>query len=60
MNLFLVKFGWYQQFGDGNGEQGLDLRDTGRGNKENMNVTTLFQVNKHFSIWVPLPRLSMR
>lgn len=34
MNLFLVKFGQYQQFGYGNGEQGLDRRDTGRWNKQ--------------------------
>lgn len=30
MNLFLVKLGQHQEFGYGNGEQGMDLRDTGR------------------------------
>lgn len=59
MNLFLVKFGQYQESGYGNGEQGMDLRDT-KMKQKNMDITTLIQVNKHFSIWLPLPRLNMR
>lgn len=34
MNLVLVKLGQYQESGYGNGEQGMDLRDTGRLNRK--------------------------